>query len=322
MNGQVISKKNNALSRFPFADAHCDFLYGMTYYDYDIQSVSGHQSMSLQSMTSGGVKLQFFAAWIDMLLKQNPLSQCLNMIDSYYRMLEANPCFVPFSAEFDTGSGKIATVLTVEGGEAIEGSVENLRMLYRLGVRAMTLTWNDVNSLAYPAGKRGSKKGLTTLGKSVVEEMCRIGMAVDLAHLGDAGIDDVLSIATRPVFSSHTNARALCSHPRCMKDEHIRAVAKQGGVIGVNFYYKQLTDERTASLDDVVRHIAHFIEVGGVDCVALGSDFDGMNRYIEGLENSGGLPLLAERLSRMGLTDEEIFKIAYGNLARYIVNFC
>ena len=319
---QILPQENSASNKLPFADAHCDFLYGMTYYDYDIQTVSGHQSMSLRNMAAGGVKLQFFAAWIDMLLKQNPLSQCLNMIDSYYRMLESNPCFVPFSRDFDVTQDKIATVLTVEGGEAVEGSVENLRMLYRLGVRAMTLTWNDVNSLAYPAGKRGSKKGLTALGKRVVEEMCRIGMAVDLAHLGDAGIDDVLGIAARTVFASHTNARALCSHPRCMKDEHIRAISKQGGVIGVNFYYRQLTDERTAELDDVIRHIAHFIEIGGIDCVALGSDFDGMNRYIDGLENSSGLPLIANKLSRMGLSDADIRKIAYGNLARYIMNFC
>ena len=249
---QILPQENSASNKLPFADAHCDFLYGMTYYDYDIQTVSGHQSMSLRNMAAGGVKLQFFAAWIDMLLKQNPLSQCLNMIDSYYRMLESNPCFVPFSRDFDVTQDKIATVLTVEGGEAVEGSVENLRMLYRLGVRAMTLTWNDVNSLAYPAGKRGSKKGLTALGKRVVEEMCRIGMAVDLAHLGDAGIDDVLGIAARPVFASHTNARALCSHPRCMKDEHIRAISKQGGVIGVNFYYRQLTDERTAYAENGV----------------------------------------------------------------------
>lgn len=147
---QILPQENSASNKLPFADAHCDFLYGMTYYDYDIQTVSGHQSMSLRNMAAGGVKLQFFAAWIDMLLKQNPLSQCLNMIDSYYRMLESNPCFVPFSRDFDVTQDKIATVLTVEGGEAVEGSVENLRMLYRLGVRAMTLTWNDVNSLAFP----------------------------------------------------------------------------------------------------------------------------------------------------------------------------
>ena len=107
-----------------------------------------------------------------------------------------------------------------------------------------------------------------------------------------------------------------------MKDEHISAISKQGGVIGVNFYYRQLTDERTAELDDVIRHIAHFIEIGGIDCVALGSDFDGMNRYIDGLEDSSGLPLIANKLSRMGLSDADIRKIAYGNLARYIMNFC
>lgn len=305
---------------FPVADAHCDFLYGMTFYNYDIRTITGNQSINLDKMKQGNVKLQFFATWIDMLLKKNPLSQCLNMIDSYYRMLENNTVFVPFTKDFDPESDKIGTVLTIEGGEAIEGSLENLRILYRLGVRAMTLTWNDVNSLAYPATKK-SKRGLSNLGKEVVREMCRLGMAIDLAHLGDAGIDDVLSLATRPVFSSHTNARSIHDHPRCMTDEHIKAIAAQGGVIGINFYYKQLTNKKYAEISDILRHIEHVIEIGGIDCCALGSDFDGMGRYPEGLENSSGFPALAEGLRCMGLSEENIEQIMYKNLANYIKNF-
>ncbi|MBR0155960.1 MAG: dipeptidase [Clostridia bacterium] len=305
---------------FPAADAHCDFLYGMTQYGYDIAKPKKQQSIRLDKMREGGVKLQFFAAWIDMLLDQNPLSQCTGMIDAYYRMLDENPELVPLTRDFDPEGDKIAAVLTVEGGEAIEVSLPNLRILHRLGVRAMTLTWNDANRLACPAAKK-MKKGLTPLGKEVIREMCRIGIAVDLAHLGDLGIDDVLAIATRPVFASHSNARALCGQPRCLRDEHIKAIAAQGGVIGVNFYYKQLTDGRTATVDDVVRHIAHIIEVGGVNCAALGSDFDGMNRYIEGLETSAGYPLIAEKLLRLGLSPAEVERIMFRNLYNYILNF-
>ena len=305
---------------FPAADGHCDFLYGMLERGYDIAAPVKDQSITLDALIAGGVKLQFFAAWIDMLLDKNPLCQCTGMIDAYYRMLESNPVLTPLTSDFDPASDRIATVLTVEGGEAIEANLYNLAILHRLGVRAMTLTWNDVNRLAYPAVKK-SKKGLTRLGREAVAEMCRLGIAVDVAHLNDAGIDDVLSLSTRPIFSSHTNARALCDSPRCIKDEHIRAISAMGGVIGVNFYYKQLTDKKAATIDDVIAHIAHFIEIGGVSCVALGSDFDGMNRYIDALKNSSGFPLIAERLIKLGLNEREVADIMFNNLYRYILRF-
>lgn len=311
---------DKAIKRFPAADAHCDFLYGMFQNGYDIAAPKPEQSICLSRMKTGGVKLQFFAVWVDMLLRKSPLNQCLSMIDAYYRILDGRPELVPFSADFDPNGDKIATVLTIEGGEAIEGSLENLRMMHRLGVRAMTLTWNYVNSLAYPAVKR-SKRGLSDAGKRVVREMCKIGIAVDIAHLNDAGIDDVLSIADRPVFASHSNARSLCSHPRCLSDDQIREVAGTGGVIGVNFYHKQLTNEKTARIDDVIRHIEHIAQVGGLDCVALGSDFDGMDKYPEGLSDSTGLPLIADRLVKLGMNDDQVWKIMYGNLANYIIKF-
>ena len=305
---------------YAVADGHCDFLYGMAQYGYDIKRPLKNQSIRLEKMREGGVKLQFFAAWTDMQLDPNPLSQCMGMIDCYYRMLSENPELVPLTRDFDPAGDKIAAVLTVEGGEAIEAAIPNLHILHRLGVRAMTLTWNDANLLAYPAAKR-MRRGLTPLGKEVIREMCRIGIAVDLAHLGDPGIDDVLAIATRPVFASHSNARALCDQPRCLRDDHIKAIAKQGGVIGVNFYYKQLTDGNVASIDDVVRHIEHIAEIGGVNCAALGSDFDGMGRYIEGLETSAGYPLIAERLLRHGFTEEQVDRIMFRNLYEYILQF-
>lgn len=306
----------------PVADAHCDFLYYMFHDNYSLKTVKEKQAVSLPMMRKGGAALQFFAAWVDPDMKTAPLQQCLWLIDAYYRMLEecASEGIVPFTKEFDPIGGKIGTVLTVEGGEAVMAQEENLRMLYRLGVRAMTLTWNATNELAHPAMSR-LNRGLTKRGKAIVKEMDRIGMAVDVAHLSDAGIDDILSIATRPIFSSHTNARAVLSHKRSLTDRHIREIAKCGGVVCINYFPPQLSKQPTACIDDIVRHIMHVVNVAGVEHVALGSDFDGMNEYPRDLKNWGDVPLLLDALLKVGLKEDDVRRIAYHNLRDYIVQF-
>ena len=141
----------------PIADGHCDFLYYMLHEGWDIGQPAGRQAVSIPYMEASNVALQFFAAWIDGEAKQNGLGQCLDLIDAYWRMLEQHQDRLePLTSAFQPGKGKIATVLTIEGGEGIDGSLEALRMFYRLGVRAMTLTWNYSNSLASPAMRRRS----------------------------------------------------------------------------------------------------------------------------------------------------------------------
>ncbi len=307
---------------FPVADAHCDFLYYMYHNHYSLKKAAPRQAVALPYLRKGGAAMQFFAAWVDPDARASGLQQCLWLIDAYYRMLEdcADAGVIPFSPEFTPEGGKIATVPTVEGGEALMGQEENLRLFYRLGVRAMTLTWNATNELAHPAMSRVNR-GLTKLGRTIVREMDRIGMAVDVAHLSDAGIDDVLSIVKRPIFSSHTNARAICPHRRSLSDEHIRAISKQGGVICVNYYPPQLNRTGEAGIDDVVRHILHVAQIGGIEHVALGSDFDGMVEYPNGLNNWGDVPNLLSTLLQAGLSEEEVRCIAYDNLYKYIAQF-
>ncbi|MDD3920863.1 MAG: dipeptidase [Eubacteriales bacterium] len=312
--------------QIPVADAHCDFLYGMVHYGWQFGE-PGHgdslapQAVALPYLIQGGVKLQFFAAWIDTQKRIPYLQQCLHMIDAYERMLEQHANVM----EKLTGSNAlnedtIKTVLTVEGGEAIEGSLSVLRMLYRLGVRAMTLTWNTPNELSGTAVRK-TNKGLTPLGREVVEEMCRIGMALDVSHLSDAGIDDALTIATRPIFASHSNCREVYNSPRSLTDTHIKAIAEQGGVIGVNFYHRQLCKSGTATVMDVVRQIDHIAEVGGINACAIGSDFDGMTEYPPALMNSAAFPALLQALLQAGYTEEQIRKIVYQNLYNYILPF-
>ena len=305
---------------FPVADGHCDYLYGAVQSGYRLDSQKRNQVVNLAGLQAGHVALQFFACWTDTSLHTPPLHQCLSMIDAYDRMLEEHPELTPFTRGFTPESGKIATVLTVEGGEAVDRSLAMLRMLHRMGVRAMTLTWNENNELAGAAMDRGNK-GLTPIGRDIIDEMCRINMAIDVSHLSDRGIDEILSRTTRPIFASHSNARSVCDSPRALKDEHIRAIAAQGGVMGVNFYYEQLTGRGKACIDDVVRHICHMAEVGGVNCCAIGSDFDGMQTYPTDLRSGRDLPALLAALSKAGFSDEELYRIAYKNLSSYIAQF-
>lgn len=306
--------------QYPVADGHCDYLYGAVQSGYHLERRKHGQAIALDDMLAGHVALQFFACWIDTTLRTQPLHQCLAMIDAYEHMLETHPELVRLTADYVPESGKIATVLAVEGGEAIDGSMAILRMLYRMGVRAMTLTWNEANELSGAALAR-NHKGLSPLGKDIIDEMCRIGMAIDVSHLSDKGIDDVLSRATRPVFASHSNARAVHHNPRSLEDAHIRAIAQCGGTVGVNFYHEQLCPDRRASMDDIVRHICHIVEVGGINCCAIGSDFDGMQQYPVDLQSSRDLPALLAALERAGFSSKEVGRIAYWNLHDYIVQF-
>lgn len=305
----------------PVADGHCDYLYGAVNrgYRFSGKHPSG-QNICLDTLTRGNVKLQFFAAWTDMSMRIPPLQQCLMMADAYHSMLESEPSLAPLTKENAEDTDTLKTVLTIEGGEAIEGSLSVLRSLYRLGVRAMSLTWNQNNELAGAALGRGNR-GLTELGRDVVSEMERIGMAVDLAHLSDRGIDEVLDGCERPPFASHSNCRSVLDSPRSLTDERIRRIAKLGGTVGINFYPPQLTKRGMATMQDVVNQLAHLADVGGVACCAIGSDYDGMPHYPPELKDSSCFPALAEALSKGGFTADEVESIMYKNLLHYMTQF-
>ena len=180
------------MSNIPVADAHCDFLYYMTQDGWDINRPTRNQAVALPYIKQGGGKLLFFAAWVDMDMRKDCLQQALDMFDSYFTMMEENDVFVPLTKDYTPDGDKIATVLTVEGGESLNAAISNVRLFHRLGVRAMTLTWNYSNELASPAMRRANK-GLTGRGREVVREMNRIGIALDVSHLSDAGIDEAVN---------------------------------------------------------------------------------------------------------------------------------
>lgn len=306
--------------QFYVADAHCDFLFGAMDYGWTIDTKKRNQTITLENLQKGGVALQFLAAWADTTLKVPPLEQVLIMIDRYHTMLETHPELVQLDRDFDPRSGKIATVLAVEGAECLGASPSILRDLYRLGVRAMTFTWNSDNELA-GAGQGKKRRGLSQAGREILFEMNRLGIAFDVSHLSDDGIEDALALSVQPIFASHSNCRALMNAPRCLKDEYIKAIAQKGGVVGINFYGPQLVESGHAEIKDIVRHICHAVSLAGMNHVCIGSDFDGMQRYPKDLRNPSDLPALFEALLAEGFTPAEVERIAYRNLHDYIVQF-
>ena len=170
-----------------------------------------------------------------------------------------------------------------------------------------------------------TENGLTETGIQFVEEMERLGILIDISHLNDAGIRDVFVHVKGPVIASHSNARKETGHLRNLTDEMIRSIAERGGVIGANFYPGFLVEcvitaqtvkkNLTASVKDIVRHMKHLRQVGGIDCVALGTDFDGYDGYVD-IEHAGQMQLLADAMSREGFTSGEIEKIFSENTLR------
>jgi len=230
-------------------------------------------------------------------------------------------------------AGKVAGLMGLEGGHAIEDELENVENFYNLGVRYMTLTWSDTNGWADASGDARRHGGLTDFGREVVLEMNRLGMLVDISHVSDETFWDVIEVARAPVIASHSSARALVDVPRNLSDEMLRAVGNNRGVVMVNFggafidpakagYGKAALDillhlgPSPVPLARLIDHIDHVARTAGVDHVGLGSDFDGTLFLPEGARDVAGFPNLTAALLERGYSEKEIRKILGENLLR------
>ena len=306
-------------------DAHCDTLLDVAAGRRRLaeQGKGGH--IDLPRMIDGRVSSQIFAIYVEPeYLPGAGARQALRLVDVFYREIEENCDSIMLAKQAgDAGrardEGKIAAFLSIEGGEALDGSIELLRIFYRLGVRLMTLTWSRRNELGDGAYEEATRGGLTRFGVDVVREMDRLGMVVDVSHLSEATFWHVMEASTKPLIASHSNARALCGHSRNLSDEQAKAIADRGGVIGVTFVGPFLGEGRQ-SVQGVVDHIDHFAGVIGADHVAVGSDFDGVSDSAlpEGLPDVSHMPALIDELARRGYSDAAVQGIMGENLLRVV----
>ena len=214
---------------------------------------------------------------------------------------------------------RIAGILGVEGGHALEGDIGNLDRLHRVGVRVLTLTWNTSNELARSCmALDGRRRGLTRLGREAIARMNRLGMVIDLSHASDRTFSDVLEVSSAPVICSHSACRALRDFPRNLTDRQLRDLGQAGGMVGIVFLpYFIHRDHTKVTLDQVVDHIEQAASAAGIDSVGIGSDFDGFGDPPPvGLEDVTRLPALAARLHERGFSQPEVDKVMGGNFLR------
>jgi membrane dipeptidase len=326
---------------------------------YDLASAPPPGQTDLPRLRAGGVGGQFWSVYVPGEAGTGLARMQLEQIDLARRMIAGHPADLApcWSADQVTdafGGGRIASLLGMEGGHVLEGSLGALRAFHELGARYLTLTHNTTNDLADSATDAPRHGGLSELGREVVAEMNRLGMLVDLSHVAPSTMADALTASAAPVIFSHSSARALCDVPRNVPDEILERVPANGGVVMVNFVAGFISPEaaavlvpaiaefgrRSAGITDVARlraireeivdgldvpapsigqvadHIEHVARVAGHEHVGIGSDFDGNRFWPAGLDDVSRYPYLFAELIGRGWTDAQLAALAGGNVLR------
>ncbi|MGE5589653.1 MAG: dipeptidase [Bacillota bacterium] len=325
INTGVSDRARDLHQRAFVVDTHADSIMAVLAGERRLTDRSEKGHVDFPRLAEGGVTLQVLACYIEEEYKpERALPQALRMIDAIYREVEASQgkaviAYTVADAERAAAEGRRAVMISLEGGEPVGTDLAIVRMLYRLGVRLVGLTWNQRNAIADGAGEVRTRGGLTTFGVELIKEMNRLGMVVDVSHLSEPGFWDVLEVTRQPIMATHSNARALCDHPRNLTDEQIRALARNGGVMGMNFFPGFLdTDKGKATLQRVLDHVDHIVQLVGPAHVGIGADFDGIGSTPAGLEDVTRLPYLTQGLVDRGYGDDDVLAILGGNHMRVL----
>lgn len=326
-----LERAHRVLSQTPLIDGHNDLpwaIRGSELAPHDVEA-DGHDlreatpfHTDLARLRDGMVGAQWWSVYIPFdAVEEGAAKVQLEQIDIALQIIEKYPEALELAVDASDverifAKGKVASLLGMEGGHAIENSLGALRAFHAMGVRYMTLTHNGTLDWADACCDEARHDGLTDFGREVVREMNRMGMLVDISHTSPATMNDVLDVADAPVIWSHASARGVHDHPRNVPDQVLRRLPDNGGVVMVTFVPQFLTSNEQATIADVADHIDHVANLAGVDHVGIGSDFDGIDSTPVGLEDVSTFPGLFAELSRRGWDDEELAKLAGGNLLR------
>lgn len=333
------------IPKFTVIDGHNDLAwscrenrdYSVAGLDCEAESVRSPVQTDIPKLRRGGVQGQFWSVWVHTDLEGSDSVQAtIEQIDFVHRLIEAYPddfegALTADDVERARRHGRIASLLGVEGGNQLNNSLAVLREYARLGVRYMTLTWNSSTEWADAAVGAVSHNGLNDRGRTVIAEMNRIGMMIDLSHVSAATMQDALDATTLPLIFSHSSCFAVNPHPRNVPDGILTQLAANGGVQMITFVpafisaaYRHwedagsVGDKPIVTVADVADHVEHARSVAGVDHIGLGGDFDGCPDMPIGLANVSEYPNLFAELSRRGWDDADLAKLGSENVLRVL----
>ena len=302
-------------------DLHCDTVDKLMDYK-DSNLYENEFSIDIKKLKKANSLAQVFALYFDLkLYKNDPFNRFEQMADRFLKELEKNKEHILLAKSYkdileNEKNNKLSAILSIEEGAAINGKLENLQKVYDKGVRLITLTWNYENEIGYPHNMKEYREvGLKPFGVEIVEKMNELGMIIDVSHLNDGGFYDVAKISKQPFIASHSNSRYITNHTRNLTDDMIKVIASSGGVIGINFCNFFLGNSKISTIDEIINHIKHIVNVGGVDVIAMGTDFDGIPNKVE-IEDISQMYKLEDRLLRSGFKECEIEKMMYKNSLR------
>lgn len=289
---------------------------------YHLKHRHNYNHTDIPRLQDGGVDVQFFSVWVSPTQYTNYFQQAQVMLNIFNSELSQNTNTIAQATNWNEADSliqqnKIAAIIGVEGGHHIENSIDKLTSLYNSGMRYMTITWNNSTDWAISAqDSRSTTVGLSDFGRQVIRAMDSLGIIIDVSHTGIKTIQDILQVTQNPIIATHSGARALRNHYRNLYDWQIQDIANSGGVIGIVFYPYFLNGTSNASINDVIAHIDYIKNLVGIDYVAIGSDFDGIEVVPLGLEDTSKFPNLTEALFERGYSREDIDKILYKNFKR------
>ena len=315
-------------------DMHCDTIYEL--HNHPRQTLLENSlAIDAGKLQKGNYLLQNFAMFVYQEEGADPYETCLSLYDCFQEQMAlahdtVRQVTTVEEMEQNRKEGLLSAMLTIEEGAVCHGKTDLLQEFYKKGVRMMTLTWNFENEIGFPnciVDKKGKRKpfaneaqGLKPAGFEIIEAMESMGMIVDVSHLSDAGFMDVASKLKVPFVASHSNSREICPHPRNLTDEMLHILGEKGGVSGLNLYGAFVNPmlsrgQEDCRVEDLMKHAHHMADAGGIESVALGTDFDGFEGAGE-LRTAADMVMLPEYLHQSGFTWEEVDKITYKNVVR------
>ena len=311
---------------FGFIDAHADTISRALSLDQSQQNLYSNDALHVDfsRLAKFDAPVQVFALWLSDAFVSTAFEQTNLMLDFFEQEVKKHSDIIEIALDLDdirriAFDGKISAILSIEGGEALMGNLENLDHFYNRGVRILGLTWNRENALGFGQAT-GSTRGLKPFGIEVVQRMDELGMIVDVSHLNEAGFRDFQNISTRPYMASHSNAYSVLAHNRNLRDDQILAIVESGGIIGFNMFSSFIASMSRVTIDDVMAHFRHFIKIGAGNNIGLGCDFDGIHLTPEGITDVSSLKALREALAEE-FDEDTAHRIMEGNFYEFFKRY-
>lgn len=286
-------------------DLHCDTLSEMLQSSQPLAKNNLH--ISLEKASCYDTYAQIFAVWSNQRLSdEENYSRFFEIIRNAAPELKAQDGFIPY--------------LAVEGGKLLCGDLSRLDVLYKTGIRFLTLVWGDTCCVG---GAHNTDEGLTAFGRDVVRRCFELNIIPDISHSSDKSFNDAYEIALeygKPVIATHSNSRAVCNHRRNLTDDMFRRIVKIGGITGISLCRPHLTEKENCGVDTVTAHIEHYLSLGGEKTVCFGCDFDGIDNPPDSLSGVDDIYKIADRLLVLNYTDSLIKDIFYNNANNFVIN--